>query len=84
MDIHSVPGTKIKFTAAGGYEGQQEFAKTFLALGEFYTVEKTIVHNFHTDVYIKEFPSMSFNSCLFDDPEEIKIEKMSELNETDE
>lgn len=38
-----------------------------LQLQTVYTVEKTIVCKYHTEVFLKEFPNISFNSIDFKD-----------------
>lgn len=75
MDIHSPQGTKVVFTANGGMDGEIKYAKEQLVLGEIYTVRRTEVHSWSTDVYLEEFPDNCFNSCLFDEYVEKTIEK---------
>lgn len=36
-----------------------------LEVGKIYHVECVDVHSWHTDVYLREFPNMNFNSVLF-------------------
>jgi hypothetical protein len=68
MDIYAEEGHKIKFTSPNaGYEYDQKQAETHLLVNETYTVERTEVGNFSTDVYLKEVPGLKFNSVLFDD-----------------
>lgn len=66
MDIYSPEGTKIIFTANGGMKGEVEHATKILKIGDVYTVRGTIIHSFSTEVYLEEFPDISFNSCLFE------------------
>jgi len=76
MDIYAKPGTEIIFNhPSNGYDHDQEEAKNHLILGSVYTVERTVVHSWHTDVYLKEVPGISFNSVLFDDYEPKEAEK---------
>ena len=50
-----------------GYKYDSEDAKKYLKIGEIYTVDYTIVHSSTTEVYLEEFPDISFNSvCLID------------------
>ena len=70
MDIYAKSGTKVKFTANGGYSTEIESAKKIMTIGNLYTVESIDVGGFHTTVYLKEFPSRGFNSCLFEDLEQ--------------
>lgn len=65
MDIRSPQGTKVVFTACGGMDGDIEHAKKKLVVGEIYTIRKTVVHDWITDVYLEGFPCAVFNSCLF-------------------
>lgn len=66
MNINSLKGTKVIFAfPKAGYESQIKMARTHLILNKIYTVESTEVHSSSTDVYLKEFPNISFNSCLF-------------------
>jgi hypothetical protein len=67
MDIYSKKGTKVIFNhPQAGYSHHIETAKKYLKIGEEYTVEKTAVGHFHTDVYLQEFPNIAFNSVMFD------------------
>lgn len=65
MNIYSPKGTKVRFTAEGGYDSQQESAKKDMILGEVYTVNYTDVDSCHAYVSLMEFPQKRFNSCLF-------------------
>jgi hypothetical protein len=68
MNIRAKKGTKVVFAYPdAGYPFDQEFAKKHLVAGETYTVEKTVIRSCETDVFLKEFPDMSFNSVLFTD-----------------
>jgi len=68
VDIHSKKGSKVKFANPdSGYPHHQQDALDHLVVGEVYTVLETDVHNFATDVYLKGFPEIPFNSVLFDD-----------------
>ena len=62
MEINSAPGTKVIFDK-NPYEND---SCKGLVKGESYTVERTEVHGFHTDVHLKEFPGRHFNSCVFE------------------
>ena len=68
MDTYAKEGHKVKFTSPNaGYEYDQKQAETHLLVDGIYTVERTEVHNFSTDVYLKEVPGQKFNSVHFDD-----------------
>lgn len=74
MDIHARPGTKVapiyKYgRPLNGYTYDQEMVAKYLHEGHVFTVERTVAHNFSTDVYLKEVPGVAFNSvCLADAP----------------
>lgn len=66
MDIHSPNGTMVVFMFPNaGWREDQRVAKKHLAVGGKYTVDYTEVHNWHTDVYLKEVPNVAFNSVHF-------------------
>lgn len=68
MNIYALNGHKVKLvTFSAGYEHEQETAQKHLELGKEYTVEKTVVHNWSTDVYLQEVPGIRFNSVFFID-----------------
>ena len=50
-----------------GYPSDREKAAGRLHIGKTYTVTRTVVHALSTEVFLKEFPSVSFNSVLFDE-----------------
>lgn len=68
MDIYAKKGHKVVFANPNsGYVGHQKMARKYLTLGKTYTVEKTAVSPWHTDVYLVEVPGIGFNSVLFED-----------------
>lgn len=67
MNIYAQEGDKVVFKNKGGYSGDFELASTHLELGGVYTVDYTIVGSWETVVYLKEVPSVGFNSVLFSD-----------------
>lgn len=68
MNIYAKDGDKvICSTLDAGYEHHKEVANQYLEVGKIYTVEYTIVDSWHTDVYLKEFPEINFNSVFFED-----------------
>lgn len=40
-----------------------------LTIGEQYTVSEVEIYSWHTDVYLKEFPGVHFNSVCFEEIE---------------
>lgn len=70
MRIDCPEGTKVILGFPDhGYPHDQEMVKKHLKVGETYTVERTVIHNFNTDVYLKEIPGVPFNSVLFEEVE---------------
>lgn len=68
MANNAVKGTLIRFAFPNnGYLSDQESAKKLLVEGMIYTVDFTDVDDWHTDVYLKEFPGKPFNSVLFEE-----------------
>lgn len=77
MDIYAPAGTRVRFTNHNaGYNHNQEKARKHLVLNGVYTVLRTSVHSWYTDVYFKELPEHGFNSVLFETVEtkETKME----------
>jgi hypothetical protein len=61
-------GDKVVITASSaknGYPNDQENVKTYLKIGEEYTLTKVIEKNWITDVYLQEVPEIKFNSVNF-------------------
>jgi len=70
MDIHSPPGTVVRFAHPNnGFPHHQEITKSLLEVGGLYTVTKTVVHRSSTDVYLEGF-DQKFNSVMFAPAEE--------------
>ena len=71
MNIFSMNGHKVKCSTLNtGYESDKEKAKRYLTVGNTYTIDRTVVKNWSTEVYLKEFQMVSFNSIFFEDAEE--------------
>lgn len=58
-----------------GYPKDQALAKKYLEVGKSYAVENKIVGDWHTDIILKEFPKIAFNSVLFDEPQGRKCDE---------
>lgn len=68
MNIYALKGHKVKCeTLSAGYDYHKEVAQKHLEVGKEYTVEKTQVDSWHTDVWLQEFPNVKFNSVFFED-----------------
>ena len=68
MNIYAKKGHKVRCcTLNGGYDFDKAKANKYLYVGGEYTIEKTDVDNWHTDVYLEEFPNVKFNSVFFED-----------------
>jgi hypothetical protein len=75
MNIYALNGHKVKCkTLFAGYNHHKETAKKHLTIGYQYTVEKTEVDRSHTDVVLKEFPDVRFNSVFFEDATKQSLE----------
>lgn len=73
MNIYAPRGAKVVFLNQNGYDHDLEYARSCgLVEGHTYTVDRTVVHSWITDVYLQEFPDIPFNSVMFrnaeDDP----------------
>jgi len=68
MNIHDVKqGTRVRYANPNaGLDYEIRRTKRLLILNRVYTIEKTVVHNFHTDVYLEDF-NVPFNSVHFND-----------------
>jgi hypothetical protein len=66
MNIYALEGFKVILRFGSTASGWEK-ARKLLDFGTIYTVEKTEVHNSHTDVWLKEVPGESFNSVLLED-----------------
>lgn len=69
MDIYAKTGAKVRYLAKNGYDHDAAEASKILQKDSIYTVESTTVHNWSSDVHLKEFPGKSFNSVMFEDVE---------------
>ena len=68
MNIYALKGHKVKVkTLSAGYFCEQEDIKTYLELNKEYTIERTDINGWHTDVYLVEVPNIPFNSAFFED-----------------
>lgn len=68
MNIYAKNGHKVIFAyPTHGRKSCQKLAERYLEHGEIYTVDFTDVGQSHTNVFLKEFPHVGFNSVLFKD-----------------
>lgn len=68
MNIYAINGHKVVCsTFDAGYDHDKKKAQKYLKLGEEYTVDYTIVDSWFTTVYLKEVPTIGFNSVFFED-----------------
>jgi hypothetical protein len=67
MNIYAKPGTKVRYLAKNGYEGERKFANTILSEGQILTVAETDVGGWRTTVYFEEYPRCGFNSVMFEE-----------------
>jgi hypothetical protein len=59
------PGTKIVFHGIGGYEAENEKARSVLQVGSTYTLLELDVGGWRSSLSIKEAPGMWFNTVMF-------------------
>lgn len=68
MNIYASKGDRVKVdNLTSGYPPDQKIAQQYLKLGDVYTVEKTVVYDWNTEVFLQEIPGVAFNSCFFED-----------------
>lgn len=66
LDIDAQPGTKVIYAYTDtGYPYDQKIAGKYLTVGGIYTIAYMDVHSSSTEVFLKEFPNVSFNSVIF-------------------
>lgn len=71
MNIYALKGHKVcVVTLDAGQDHHKQTAKQHLELSKEYTVERTEVGSWHTNVYLQEIPDIAFNSVLFEDVSE--------------
>lgn len=73
MNIYVESGTKVIYVGDVSKEqiqwGGHCDPTDFLIEGKEYTVDYTKIHSWHTKVFLKEFPNLSFNSIWFKEVE---------------
>lgn len=67
MNIYAKQGHKVAFLGQNGRDRELQEALKSLVVGETYTVKRTVVHSYYTDVYLIERPGEVFNSVMFRD-----------------
>ena len=67
MNIYAKEGDKVIYKGNGGYAYHKETGDKYLTVGNAYEVSYTDVGGWHTDVYLKGFETVPFNSVLFED-----------------
>jgi hypothetical protein len=66
MPIRVPRGTRVVFAFPdNGYPYERKRAAYYLRVGQTYTVARTVVHDWRTDVHLVEVPDVAFNSVLF-------------------
>lgn len=78
MNIYALNGHKVLVTeksANNGYDYHKQKVKELLIIGKVYTVDKTIVYQSSTEVFLKEYPEQVFNSANFEDVDQQSEEK---------
>lgn len=68
MRLDSTEGTLVIYRfPENGHEFDRETSQKHLTVGSIYTIEQTEVYDYNTDIYLKEFPGIRFNSVQFAD-----------------
>jgi len=77
MNIYALEGFNVTVaqdpgngSVRGGDESDKELVGKYLEVGREYTVERTEVHGWHTEVFLREVPGVAFNSTNFEDVHE--------------
>lgn len=71
MRIDAPSGTLVsgifdeKDELCNGFDWQKEHASKHIKPRVIYEVERTIIHGWSTEVFLKEFPNVAFNSVHF-------------------
>ena len=65
LNIYAPKGTRVIYKGFCGYDSDREYADKFLSVEEMYTVNRTDVGGWRTNVELKEFPGKMFNSVMF-------------------
>ena len=82
MNIYSKEGDKVRAlfdkdsNVKNGRDSEKETAGKYLKPNKVYTIDRTEVHSWHTDVYLKEFGNIPFNSVHFENVPELKAIKV--------
>jgi len=73
MSIRTKARNKVIFSfPSNGDDFDKEQANNYLTLGQKYTIKTIVVHNFCTDIVLKEVPNITFNSVQFKNVRERK------------
>lgn len=70
MFIYAPEGHKVivsEQSAQAGYDSDRKIIAELLTIGEVYSVTRTNVGRWATDVYLDGFPNIAFNSENFED-----------------
>jgi hypothetical protein len=68
MNIYALDGFRVRcYTLDAGYDYDKEIANRYLDINDEYTVDYTEVDGYRTEVYLKEFEGIPFNSVFFED-----------------
>lgn len=81
MDIYAKPGTKVRYTATGGYDGDRQLATKHIEEGAVLTVKEIDVGNFMSYVEFEEIPGINFNTVMFEEIKEKKPSLVESLEE---
>lgn len=67
MPIDAAPGTKVIFSnpSAGFQYDQDACREALMKVGDEFTVTKTVIHDWRTELYLDEHPGIAFNTVNF-------------------
>jgi hypothetical protein len=64
--LYAPPGTKVRFLDEHGLDYNRiQARKLGLVEGGEYTLSYMIISDYHTNIFLEEFPGKSFNSVMF-------------------
>jgi len=65
MDIYTPAGQKVRYLNNHGHDSEREAANLHLQEGAVYTLLRTKIFKYRTEIFLQEFPDIPFNSVMF-------------------
>ena len=66
MDLNTKEWELVRFLNTNGWDGEAEEANRYLKEGAVYTVDCIIVDKWSSEVFLKEYPMIGFNTVMFE------------------